>query len=178
MKRVTKLLSILVALVIFLASCQKISDRTNARLIFKATGSPSKSASADIPTTAKSSSATLAVITLDDFFINVKDIEFEFDDDDDDLYDDDDLEFDGPYLLDVLSPEVSNGIVLDDFSLPNAILEEIEFNIALIVGKKTIRWRVVQFMAFAKMELLMNCGLTRRKRLNEFDDGQATSYRR
>ena len=181
MKSITKFLSILTAFVIFLVSCQKISDKTHAKLIFKATGSPSKSALTDISSATKSSAATLATIALDEFFINIKDIEFEFDDDlyddddDDDLYDDDGFEFEGPYLIDVLSPEVSNGIVIDDFLLPNAALEEIEFNIAPCRsrGNDKMFGRSI-YVAFTRDGTPYRLWTNKDKEIEiEFDDGQA-----
>jgi hypothetical protein len=40
------------------------------------------------------------------------------------------IQAEGPYLINVLSPDVLNGMVLDNFSIPNAIYDEIEFDLA------------------------------------------------
>ncbi len=42
-----------------------------------------------------------------------------------------DIQSKGPYLINVLSPDVLNGKVIDNFSLPNAIYDEIEFDLAV-----------------------------------------------
>jgi hypothetical protein len=41
----------------------------------------------------------------------------------------DDIEAEGPYLINILSPEVLDGMVLDSYSIPNAIYDEVEFEI-------------------------------------------------
>jgi hypothetical protein len=91
--------------------------------------------------------------------MNIKDIEFEFADcngavnntddcscdddrkstgdadecncnDDNDSCSYSDIYTEGPYLIDILSPEVLNGKVLDSYSLPNGNIEEIDFDLA------------------------------------------------
>ena len=42
-----------------------------------------------------------------------------------------DIQSKGPYLINVLSPDVLNGKVIDNFSLPNAVYDEIEFDLAV-----------------------------------------------
>ncbi len=169
MKRITALLSVAVTAAIFLSSCQKESDNSNAQLIIKATTATAlKSASAINSPDIKSASAGTDVIVLDTFLINIKDIKFEFDEsnagiepdscnndcsddcsddcNDEGEYDDKsddspcnddcndstykDIRAEGPYLINVLSSDVLNGMVLDNFSIPNAVYDEIEFDIA------------------------------------------------
>jgi hypothetical protein len=146
MKRIAALLSIIGIVTFLLPSCQKIIDKSNAQLIIKATKSTSlKSASEGMYSVSKSVSAGLTSIVLDTFFINIEDIKFEFDESNpgnkndgcsDDCNDDSDdcaykdIKAEGPYLLNLMSPEVLNGMVLDSYSIPNAIYDEIEFNLA------------------------------------------------
>jgi hypothetical protein len=42
----------------------------------------------------------------------------------------DDIEAEGPYLIDIMSPEVLNGMVLDSYTIPNAVYDEVEFELA------------------------------------------------
>jgi hypothetical protein len=42
-----------------------------------------------------------------------------------------DIQSKGPYLINVLSSDVLNGKVIDNFSLPNAVYDEIEFDLAI-----------------------------------------------
>lgn len=98
-------------------------------------------------------SASASAVTLETFLINIEDIEFKIDDDygdnmnnDDDYddcfddcdddkgtYDDDDddgqddeFEVKGPILVDLLSPEVSQGLTIATSNLPNGFYEEVE----------------------------------------------------
>jgi hypothetical protein len=147
MKRIASLLSLAGIVVFLLSSCQKISDKSNAQLIIKATKSTTlKSASTFISPELRSASAGISTIVLDTFLINIRDIKFEFDESNpvnnktggcsDDCNDDSDdcaykdIKAEGPYLLNILSPEVLNGMVLDNFTIPNAIYDEIEFYLA------------------------------------------------
>ena len=162
MKRIAALLSIVGIITFLMISCKKESDSSNAVLIIKASASTTlKTAAVGTSTSSKSAAGDFSEIVLETFFINIKDIELEFDesyngsngnhdfddDDDDDIDDDkgvsdddddddddddiyDDLEFDGPYLVDIISPEVLNGMVLDSYSIPNATYDEIEFELS------------------------------------------------
>jgi hypothetical protein len=166
MKRITAFLSIAVVATIFLSSCQKVSDNSNAQLIIKATTSTAlKSVSAVTSPATMPASAGSDIIVLDTFLINIKDIKFEFDESNADIKPDScnddcsddcnddcdgdaksgdcpsnddcndstytDLHSKGPYLINVLSPDVLNGKVIDNFSLPNAFYDEIEFDLAV-----------------------------------------------
>jgi hypothetical protein len=42
-----------------------------------------------------------------------------------------DIQLKGPYLINVLSSDVLNGKVIDNFSLPSAVYDEIEFDLAI-----------------------------------------------
>jgi hypothetical protein len=146
MKRIAAFLSIAGLIVFLLSSCDKISDKSNAQLIFKSTKSSAlKSAFNTVSPASKSISGGLATVVLDTFFLNIEDIKFEFDESNpgnktdgcsDDCNDDSDdcaykdIKAEGPYLLNILSPEALNGMVLDEYSIPNAIYDEIEFNLA------------------------------------------------
>jgi hypothetical protein len=147
MKRIATLLNLAGIVVFLLTSCQKISDKSNAQLIIKATKSTSlASAPAGTATAFKSALAGSSTIVLDTFLINIRDIKFELDesntgnnlpdgcsddcDDDSDDYSYKDIKAEGPYLLNIMSPEVLNGMVLDNYTIPNAIYDEIEFNLA------------------------------------------------
>jgi hypothetical protein len=162
MKRIATLLSIVGIMTFLMISCQKESDSSNAVLIIKTSASTTlKTAAVGTSTASKSAAGDFSEIVLETFFINIKDIELEFDesyngsnvnhdsyDDDDDDFDDDfdddkgvsdddddddiydDLEFEGPYLVDIMSPEVLNGMVLDSYSIPNATYDEIEFELS------------------------------------------------
>jgi hypothetical protein len=142
MKRITILFSLVVILAFLLSSCEKISNKSNAQLIIKATKSTAlKSASTNALPELTSAIKGVSAIVLDTFLINIEDIEFEFDesntgfkgtDDCDDGKDDyayKDIKAEGPYLLNILSPEILNGIVLDNFTIPNAVYDEIEFDL-------------------------------------------------
>lgn len=138
MKKTTALLSIIGIVSFLMFSCQKESDSSNAELIIKTSAAP----------LLKSAVASASTIVIDTFYINIKDIEFEFEEgyagsygtdddiDDDDCSDNDkddsydDLEAEGPYLIDIMSPEALNGLVLDSYSIPNAVYDEIEFELA------------------------------------------------
>ncbi len=147
MKKITVLLVIAGVMVLLLASCQKESNRTNVQLNIRSSETLIKSASSDIQTVIKSSSAALSAIVIEEFLINIREVEFELDesfsgfdgsyessDDDNDEFDDDDIyddiEFEGPYLIDIMSQDVLDGMVLDNFSLPYATFDEIELDIA------------------------------------------------
>lgn len=68
-----------------------------------------------------------AVVELSSFWINIEEIELEYDDviDQDNFYNsDDDIELQGPFALNILSPEP---IEIINVNLPNGRLEEIEF---------------------------------------------------
>jgi hypothetical protein len=146
MKRITALLCFVCLAAIFLSSCQKVSDKSNAQLIIKSTTTPVLK-SVSTGTTAGSD-----VIVLDTFLINIKDIKFELDenngnnhsdscnndcddDSDGDCGDDcndstyKDIKAEGPYLINVLSPEVVGGMIIDNYSLPNAAYDEVEFDL-------------------------------------------------
>ena len=120
-----------------------------------------KSVSSGISTETKSALAGTDIVVLDTFLINIRDIKFEFDEsnagirpdscsDDcsNDVECDDkssdcpcnddcndstytDIQSKGPYLINLLSPDVLNGKVIDNFSLPNAAYDEIEFDLAV-----------------------------------------------
>jgi hypothetical protein len=174
MKRITTLLSITAIVVLIAASCQKVSDKSGAELIIKASTAALKSVASGTSAESKSASGSISAIVLDTFLINIEDIKFEFDesytgiagadscsddcnnvsDDCNDISDDcddksgasnnksddcndvsddctyKDIRAEGPYLINVLSPEVSNGMIIDNFAIPNAIYDEIEFNLA------------------------------------------------
>ena len=130
-------------------------------IIKATTSAVQKSVSAGITTDTKSALAGTDIVVLDTFLINIKDIKFEFDESNagirpdscsDDCTDDaecddksgdcqcnedcndstyTDIQSKGPYLINVLSPDVLNGKVIDNFSLPNAVYDEIEFDLAV-----------------------------------------------
>jgi hypothetical protein len=144
MKRITILASIAGIAIFFMISCEKVSNNSNAELIIKASSLP----------VLKSATEGLSAIVIDTFLINIEDIKFEFDtsnagsqgnddcndddcedDDGDDCGDGDDGSYDvikaeGPYLINIMSPEVLSGMVLDRFYVPNAVYDEIEFDLA------------------------------------------------
>jgi hypothetical protein len=152
MKRITAFLCIVGFAVILLSSCQKVNDNSNAQLIVKATTTSGlKSASTLTGTDVSLSSTGSDSVILDTFLINIKDIEFELDESSsgtcDDCSDDcgeecgedcsddcdstyKDIKAEGPYLINVISPEVLDGLVIDNFSIPNAVYDEIEFDLA------------------------------------------------
>ena len=105
------------------------------------------------PGVIKGATLTASFITLETFLINIEDIEFEMDDDIDDIDDNDDyedndgdddgdddkgiadddddgdsdeFEIKGPILIDLLSDEVGNGLVVATSDLPNGVYEEAE----------------------------------------------------
>jgi hypothetical protein len=143
MKRITALLSLTGMITFLITSCQKTSDNSNAQLIIKATKTDLKSSSASTFPVVKSGLTGSSTIVLDTFLINIEDLEFEFDssygglngtddcDDDNSDYAYNDLEADGPYLIDVMSREVLNGMILDKYTIPNAIYDEIEFDLSI-----------------------------------------------
>jgi hypothetical protein len=147
MKRITILFSLVVIVVFLLSSCEKISNKSNAQLIIKATKSTAlKSASASALPELNSAIKGVSAVVLDTFLINIRDIKFELDESNpgynspsgcsDDCNDDSDdcaykdVKAEGPYLLNILSPEVLNGMVLDNYNIPNAVYDEIEFSLA------------------------------------------------
>lgn len=104
------------------------------------------------PGVIKGEAITASAVTLESFLINIEDIEFEMDDDiddnddyedsdgdddgdddddkgiadDDDDGDSDEFEIKGPILIDLLSDEVGQGIVIATSELPNGVYEEAE----------------------------------------------------
>jgi hypothetical protein len=130
-------------------------------IIKATTSAVQKSVSDGISTDTKSALTGTGIVVVDTFLINIRDIKFEFDEsnagirpdscsDDctDDVECDDksgdcpcnedcndstytDIQSKGPYLINVLSPDVLNGKVIDNFSLPNAVYDEIEFDLAV-----------------------------------------------
>jgi hypothetical protein len=147
MKRITALICFVCLAAIILSSCQKVSDKSNAQLIIKATTTPV------LKSVSTGTAAGSDVVVIDTFLINIKDIKFEIDesignsnsdscnDDCDDDYDGDcgddchdsiykDIKAEGPYLINVLSPEVMDGMIIDNYSLPNTAYDEVEFDLA------------------------------------------------
>ncbi len=79
-----------------------------------------------------------ATIELEAFLINLSEIEFElYDDDDDDVPDFfGPTEFKGSFLIDLLSPDATEGLTLATGYVPNGLLEEIEFEFDEYKGTK------------------------------------------
>lgn len=75
---------------------------------------------------------------LDTFLINVDEIEFELYDDEDDV--DSTIygptEFEGPFLIDVMSEDAVNGMVLATREVPNGQIEEVEFDFDAYKGNE------------------------------------------
>ncbi len=79
--------------------------------------------------------ATQAVVELDTFLVNISEIEFDVEEPEnmteaeeaafDSIYDA--KELDGPYLVDLMSPEALSGLSLGSALIPNAVYEEVEF---------------------------------------------------
>lgn len=92
------------------------------------------------------SELTASVVTFGSFLINIDEIEFELEDDLDDYgdeFDDNGDEFDddadefkikGPILVDLLSDEAGNGLVIAAGNLPNGNYEEIEVELDKYTG--------------------------------------------
>jgi hypothetical protein len=144
MTRIKVLLCMAGMIIFLLSACQKIKDTSNAELIIKATEATSLKSASDFNSPSfRSGLNSSSVIILDTFLINIEDIEFEFDesydgqkgtddcDDDRDDYAYNNNESEGPYLIDMMSPEALNGMVLDKYTIPNAIYDEIDFDLSV-----------------------------------------------
>ncbi|RDI58254.1 hypothetical protein [Flavobacterium glaciei] len=128
-----KRISILALLALVISSCTNDSASE---------GNVSLKASA-VSTTGKTSltSRTAAsTVVLTDFKINIGNIEFETDMDDamytiDPIYDD--VKLHGPFLLDLLDPNLTLSTFITSVNVPNARYEEIEFNFekSTVVGE-------------------------------------------
>jgi hypothetical protein len=195
MKRIATLLSLAGIVVFLISSCQKISDKSNAQLIIKTTKSTAlKSASTITSPDLRFASAGISTIVLDTFLITIRDIKFEFDESNpvnnnadgcnDDCNDDSDdcaykdVKAEGPYLLNILSPEVLNGMVLDNFTIPNAIYDEIEFYLACnnLTQNKKMRGRSIYIAGTINGKRFKSWSNKEKEVEIEFHDQAAVSF--
>lgn len=84
-------------------------------------------------------SAKASPLNLDKLFINISEIEFDISDDMEDVLSGNnttfsDIELRGPFPINLLSEEASNGLVLLTTNVPNGIYEEIEFEFDIYKG--------------------------------------------
>ena len=144
MRNMKKLLLAIVALVAIAAfACTKEDmSKTSVTIIVKSylSGSSAlKSATVNGAIGADeltASALTASEVTLESFLINIDEIEFELEDDFDNYGDDfddegdddynDEFEIKGPFVIDLLSDEAGNGLVMAAADLPNGQYEEIE----------------------------------------------------
>jgi hypothetical protein len=151
MKKMKPLLCIAGIVTFLMFSCEKVSVNSSAELVIKASALPTlKSATAGLAAIVLDT----FLINIEDIQFKFDESNAGFnrtddcndadcdDCDDDDCNDDkcndaaaggttyDDIKAEGPYLINILSPEVLSGMVLDRFSIPNAIYDKIEFDLA------------------------------------------------
>ncbi|HNR42575.1 MAG TPA: hypothetical protein PKL65_10100 [Bacteroidales bacterium] len=147
MKKIFISLSFAVMTVSLLVSCSKENEMTtNLQLGIKTTQKQLTLPSAAMQESSDVQSAKGTSLVLDKFLINIKEIEFEFekphsgfkgphncecDHNHKDKKDHEcEITFDGPYIIDIVSPEALTGLLLGNFPLPSAKYEEIELDIA------------------------------------------------
>ena len=119
-----KKISILALLAFVISSCTKDSA-TEGNVTMKASA---VSTTGKTSLTARTAAST---VVLTDFKVNIGNIEFETDMDDamyssDPIYDD--VKLVGPFLLDLLDPNLTLSPFITSVNVPNARYEEIEFN--------------------------------------------------
>ncbi|HOF22267.1 MAG TPA: hypothetical protein PLO24_13505 [Bacteroidales bacterium] len=137
--------------VLLFSSCTKENDMANVQVKFRTVQSSAKIARGEmssLPETEYTSGSSLsgtgypsgASFVPDKFLINIKEIEFEFEkpypgftgphncecEKDGEC----EIEFEGPFLIDIASSEAMTGLLLGRFPLPSAVYEEIELDIA------------------------------------------------
>lgn len=119
-----KRISIIALLALVISSCTNDSS-TDGNVTLKASA---VSTTGKTSLTARTAAST---VVLTDFKINIGNIEFETDMDDamystDPIYDD--VKLVGPFLLDLLDPNLTLSPFITSVNVPNARYEEIEFN--------------------------------------------------
>ena len=176
MKRITSFLCLSAMAVLLFPSCDKEDDMANIQVSIKVLQSSEKAVPNDIPPLPEAKSATAKSFVLDKFLINIKEIEFEFEkpypgftgppncecEKDGEC----EIEFEGPFLIDIASPEALTGLLLGSFPLPSAVYEEIELDIGpsrdrnnrLIAGRSifisgTIDGKPIELWTNSKAEL-------------------------
>jgi hypothetical protein len=113
----------IVSLTVFLTSCEKDDRESNAAIKFESTYQTAKSMPLN--------GALAEEVFIEDFIINIEEIEIEFDDDDpmfesDSVYSD--YEFDGPFLINLMEDgNPLEAFILNNVELPLAAYDEIEF---------------------------------------------------
>lgn len=145
MKKIIVSFGLLIMLILFLSACQKENDLANVKVSIRTIQSQKKVASSGILSSSEKKSSVSASFVLDKFLINIKEIEFEFErpypgfigppncecEHDGEC----EIEFEGPFLVDIASPEALSGLLLGNFPLPSAIYEEIKLDIAPSRGR-------------------------------------------
>ncbi len=140
MKRTTSILAFMVVAALLFASCTKEGDFGNVQIGIKAVETDLKSGRADLVGLADAGSINAGSLVLDKFLINIKEIEFEFYkpypgfvgphncecESDGECQ----IEFDGPFLIDIASSQALTGVLLGSFELPSALYDEIELDIS------------------------------------------------
>ena len=128
-----KRISIIALLALVISSCTNDST-TDGNVTLKASA---VSTTGKTSLTARTAAST---VVLTDFKINIGNIEFETDMDDamystDPIYDD--VKLVGPFLLDLLDPNLTLSPFITSVNVPNARYEEIEFNFekSTVVGE-------------------------------------------
>lgn len=176
MKKITTFFSLFIMAVLLLSACQKENELTNVKVSLRAINSQKKAAGDNILISSEKKSLLSAPFVADKFLINIKEIEFEFEkpyrgfigphncecESDGEC----EIEFEGPFLVDIASPEALTGLLLGNFPLPSAIYKEIKLDIApsrsrnntLISGRSiyisgTIDGKPVELWTNSKAEL-------------------------
>lgn len=124
MKKMKKT-SILALLVIVMSSCTN-DPSTSGNVTLKAS---SFSATGKTSTTARTAAST---VVFNEFKINIGKIKFEIDEEDDqynlsDPFYDDDVKLVGPFLVDILDPNLTLTQFITSVNIPNAKYEDIKF---------------------------------------------------
>ncbi len=160
MKKIFISLSFAVMTVSLLVSCSKENEMTtNLQLGIKTTQKQLTLAIAAMPEAIDAKSSKGMSLVLDKFLINIREIEFGFEKphsgfkgshncecDNKDKEDHEcEITFEGPFLIDIVSPEALTGLLLGNFPLPSAFYDEIELDIAPSgdMGNKLIGGRSV-----------------------------------
>jgi hypothetical protein len=143
---------ILVALIAGITFSCKKNDTSQSKVLILVKSSFDKASLAKSELTgsaaiSKSITYGASTISVDTFFINIKNIDIELDDDchddncsddcnDDDKGDnssgnkiDDDIEFAGPFLINLISPQAVDGLPIASVDLPNAAYDEVDFEL-------------------------------------------------